>query len=415
MTDTAPKVFVQTAETPIKELDRWQQIGEEEAKVVYEMTLRNELSGGTEEVRHFEREFREYHDLKYAITVFNGTVSLWSAMYGCGVGPGDEVIAPVNTWICTIAPAPMLGATPVLADVDPSTNLLDPDDVRKRITSKTRAIIPVHLWGSICNMDALMDISNETGVPIIEDCSHAHGGRYGEKVVGSIGHVGAWSMQGSKAVSAGEGGVIATDNDEIIDRAALLGQCNRVVGIDLVSSRYQRYQPLGLGIKFRSHPLGVGIARVQLRKLDALNAGRAKWVETIESNLHNIPGLAPLHRHSNTQRGGFYGFPVLFQPDQVPGTSLEIYVEALNHHGVPAHTRGYGLLHELPYFAEGFDLFGNNRGAMIQDYPGYKIGDFPGAEQLLRTLVFLPVLTDPVDGASEEFLARMTRAIESLP
>jgi perosamine synthetase len=414
MPDTTPKVFVQTANTPIKELDRWQQIGEDEAKIVYEMTLRNELSGGTTEVREFEREFREYHDLKHAITVFNGTVSLWSAMYGCGVGPGDEVIAPVNTWICTIAPAPMMGATPVLADVDPSTNLLDPDDVRRRITDKTKAIIPVHLWGSVCDLDALMQISDETGIPIIEDCSHAHGARYGDKVVGSIGHVGAWSMQGSKAVSAGEGGVVATDDDEIIDRGALLGQCNRVVGIDLVSSRYERYQPLGLGIKFRSHPLGIGIARVQFNKLGKLNAGRSKWVENIEAGLDTTPGLTPLRRYDKTQRGGFYGFPTLFQPDQVPGTTLNAYVDALKKHGVPAHTRGYGTLHELPYFSEGFDLFGGNRGAMIENYPGYKMGDFPGAEQLLETLVFLPVLTDPIDGASDELLSRMARAVESL-
>jgi len=414
MSENSPKIFVQTATTPIKELDRWKQIGEQEARIVYEMTLNNELSGGTEQVREFEREFREYHDLKHAITVFNGTVSLWSAMYGCYVGPGDEVIAPVNTWICTIAPAPMMGATPILADVDPKTNLLDPEDVKRKITSRTRAIIAVHLWGWVCDMDALMKISQETGIPIIEDCSHAHGARYRDQVVGSVGHVGAWSMQGSKAVSAGEGGVVATNDDEIIDRAALLGQCNRVVGIDLVTSRYDRYQPLGLGIKFRSHPLGIAIARVQFNKLAKLNAGRASWIEAVELALKDIPGLTPIERYPHTKPGGYYSFPVLFQPHEVPHTTLDQYVTALVDHDVPAKIRGYGLLHELPYFAEGFDLFGDNRGAIIENYDGYKAGDFPGAEELMEKLVFLPVLTEPIDGACEELVQRMKKAVETL-
>ena len=411
---TTAQVFTQTATTPIKELDRWQQVGEEEAQLVYDMTLRNEISGGTEVVREFEREFREYHDLKHCITTCNGTTAVWSAMYGCYVGPGDEVIAPVNTWICTISAAPMMGARPVLADVDPKTNLIDPDDVRRKITSKTRAIIPVHLWGWVCDMDALMDISRETGVPIIEDCSHAHGARYGDKAVGSVGKVGAWSMQGSKAVSAGEGGAVATDDDEIIDRAALLGQCNRVIGLALVTKHYERYQPLGVGIKFRSHPLGIGVASVQFRKIDKLNAGRKAWVDAVEAGIRDIPGLKPIERYPGTDPGGYYGFPTLFQQDELPGVSIDDFVQALNDQGVPAKTHGYGMLHELPYFAEGFDIWGGSRGAMLEGYPGYEIGDFPGAEEVDSKVVFLPVLTEPVDGAADEVLRRIRAVVEAL-
>jgi perosamine synthetase len=411
--ESSVQVFTQTATTPIKDLDRWQQVGEDEARLVYEMTLRNELSGGTEVVREFEKEFREYHGLKHCITTFNGTTALWSAMYGLEVGPGDEVIAPVNTWICTISSAPMLGATPVLVDVDPATNLMDPEDVRKKITSRTKAIIPVHLWGWVCDLDALMDISRETGIPIIEDCSHAHGARYRDKVVGSIGHVGAWSMQGSKAVSAGEGGAIASDEDEIIDRAALLGQCNRVIGLDLKTKRYERFQPLGVGIKFRSHPLAMGIAQVQFRKLDALNARRKNWVESVEAGLVDIPGLKPLGRYEGTERGGFYNFPVLYDAAEIPGSTLDTLVEVMNELGVPVGTRGYGNLHELPYFAEGFDIYGGHRGPMIEGYGGYEMGDFPGAEELVEKLIFLPVLSDPVDGAVEEVLRRIQTAVES--
>lgn len=414
MAKPSAPVFVQTATTPLKDLDRWQQVGEEEARVVYEMTLRNELSGGTEQVRAFEQEFRDFTGLKHAISVMNGTAALWSAMFGCKVGPGDEVIAPVYTWLCSVTPAPMLGARPVLCDVDPKTMLIDPEDLRKRITRRTKAIVPVHLWGWVCDMDAVMEISRETGIPIIEDCAHAHGATHRGRPVGSIGKAGCWSLQGSKAVSAGEGGVIATDDDEVFDRACLIGQVNRVAGLDLVSPTYQRYQPLGIGIKFRAHPLGIGIARVQLKKLTKLNAGRGGFVRTVEDGLRDIPGLKPIPTAPGSERGGYYGFPTLFRQSELPGVTRDQYIKALCEHGVPAGGSPYGLLHRLPYFAEGFDIFGHGRGAMTGDYPGYRDGDFPGAEELHRTIVFLPVLTDPVDGAEEEVLRRIRAAAESL-
>ncbi|MGB9595218.1 MAG: aminotransferase class I/II-fold pyridoxal phosphate-dependent enzyme, partial [Candidatus Poribacteria bacterium] len=146
-------VFIQTVQEPqFPKLDRWRQMTEEEAQVAYEMTLRNELSGGTPVVREFERQWREMVGTKYAITVMNGTSALFSAYFGLGVGPGDEVICPTYTWICTIAPAVILGARPVFCECDPESALVDPDDIRKRITSKTAAIVVVHLWGNICDM-----------------------------------------------------------------------------------------------------------------------------------------------------------------------------------------------------------------------------------------------------------------------
>jgi len=378
--------------------------------------LNNELSGGTEQVRLFEDEWREFTGLKHAVTVCNGTVSLWSAMYGVGVGPGDEVIAPVNTWICTISPAMMLGAKPVLADTAPNSPLMDPDDVRRRITSRTKAIIPVHLWGWVCDMDEYMKISEEFGIPIIEDCSHAHGSKYDGRITGSIGHVGVWSAQGSKALSMGEGGIIATNDDEIIDRACLLGQCNRVVGLDLVTETYAKYQPLGLGIKFRSHPLGVGIGRIQFKKLDKLNAGRTKWVESIEAGLADIPCLEPIPTSPKSERGGFYGFPVLFNPEKANGVTRNEFSAALAKNNCPATDRGYGLLSELPIFNEGMDIYGGDRGPLSasEGYVGQTNADFPNAVKFCDDSIYLPRLTEPVDGAVEEVLRRIKETCESL-
>lgn len=201
----------------------------------------------------------------------NGSSALYCAYFGVGIGPGDEVICPTYTWICTISPAVFLGARPVFVECDPETLQMNPEDVRHKITDKTRAIVIVHLWGNVCNMDELMTISKKTGIPIIEDCSHAHGARYDGKITGSIGHVGIWSMQGSKPVSAGEGGMLATNDPEIFERACLAGQVNRMGGLDLITEKYAELQPLGLGMKFRAHPLGIGIASIQFEKLKDLN------------------------------------------------------------------------------------------------------------------------------------------------
>jgi len=402
-------VFVQAGQSPMQALDRWRQVGEDEARTVYEMTLRNELSGGTETVREFEETWRKFTGLKYAITTVNGTSALYSAYFGIGVGPGDEVICPVYTWICTISPVPFLGAKPVFCESDPRTMMADPEDIRRRITTRTKAIVVVHLWGWVCDMDAILDIGRETGIPVIEDCSHAHGAEYKGKPVGSIGQVGCWSLQGSKPVSAGEGGVIATNDPEVFDRACLVGQVNRIAGMDLSTTRYQHLQPLGTGMKFRAHPLGIGIAAVQLKKLPELNARRAKFVAEVEDGLADVPGLEPIPSSPGSKRGGYYGFPVRYRPADLGHLSIETFVKALNAEGVPAGATPYQLLHRLPYFRDGFDLFTGNRGPLCREWQGYKDGDFPVTEKMHANLVSLPVLSDPVPEAASRILTAIKK------
>ena len=401
-------MFVQTAKAE-ERLDKWRQMTEVEAQVAYDMALGNELSGGTQTVRDFEAMWRERHGTRFAITVINGTSALHSAMFGLGVGPGDEVICPVNTWICSISPALMLMARPVFCDIHADTLLIDPEDAKRRITERTKAIVAVHLWGNVCDMDALMAISEETGVPVIEDCSHAHGAMYKGRACGSIGQVGAWSMQGSKPVSAGEGGVLATDDVDAFERACLIGQVNRLAGLDLVTDTYKDLQPLGLGIKFRAHPLAIGIAAVQMRKLDELNARRRAYVQAVSDGLGSVPGLRPLSPYKGAEAGGFYGFPLIHSPEDMEGLSTEDLVKALGAEGVPANHCPYPLLHQLPLFARGFDIFTRGRGPLCTpemggDYAGYEGGEFPVAEAVLPRLVFLPVLSDPVPGAAERVI-----------
>jgi dTDP-4-amino-4,6-dideoxygalactose transaminase len=412
--ESAPRAFTQTAESPFPQLDDWSQMTEAEANLSYAMTRRNELSGGTRTVREFEDRWRRETGLTYAITTFNGSSALLSAYFGLGVGPGDEVICPTYTWICSIGPALLLGARPVFAESDPKTMLLDPADVRRRITPRTRAIVAVHLWGNVCDLDALMAISRETGVPVIEDCSHAHGASYRGKPIGTIGQVGAWSLQGSKAVSAGEGGVLATNDVDVFERACIVGQCNRVVGLDLVTAKYAELQPLGLGMKLRSHPIGIGIAGIQLDKLAELNAKRGAYVEEVEAGLEKIPGVEPVKVVDGAQRGGYYAFPVHHAPEEHGDVPTAEFIEAIRAQGVPARPSGYGMLHDLPLFARGFDVFTRNRGPLGADYPGYRHGDFPVTEKMHERLVFLPVLSNPAPGAAEFVLTALRKAVDQV-
>lgn len=397
------RTFVQTAVAPLPQLDRWQQVTEAEVDMVAEMTRRNELSGGTPVVRAFEQRWREWVGSKFCITTVNGTSALYSAYFGLGVGPGDEVICPVNTWICTIAPALLLGAKPVFCEVDPETLMLDPADLEARITERTACICAVHLWGHVCDLDAILAVGKKHGIPVIEDCSHAHGARYKGRFCGAIGKAGCWSMQGSKAVSAGEGGVLTTDDIDTFERACLVGQVNRIAGIDLVGAKYEELQPLGLGMKFRAHPLGIGIAQVQLDKLDALNARRRAYVEAVEAGLAEIPGLRPLKQYEGAERGGFYAFPVIHDPEAMGGVDTDAFLAACAQSGLEVTRTPYPDLHTLPLFAKGFDIFTRDRGPLCASagYQGYRVDDFPRAKLAAQRTVFLPRLSDPVPNASD--------------
>ena len=435
-------VFETSPDAPYPKLDEWKQITTEEAALVYEMTLRNELSGASPTVQEFERVWCERHRTEFSVSLTNGTAALHSAMFGLGVGPGDEVICPTYTWMGSITPALTLMATPVFCEVDPKTLLIDVEDVRERITARTKAIVVVHLWGNVCDMDALMALSEETGVPVIEDCSHAHGASYKGVPCGSIGQVGAWSLQGNKSVSGGEGGVLATNDVTVFERACLLGQVNRppnVVGEAVAALQYRHLPPMGLGVKFRAHPLAVGIASVQLKKLDELNANRRAYIKEVTDGLHEIPGVSPVERYDGAEPAGFYGFPIRYHQSEMHGLPAPVFAEALRKEGVlannnpypllvgdgvplfsgslPTNSNPYPLLHTLPLFTQGLDIYTDGRGSLCTadmggTFRGYAAGDLPVTEKVCSQLIFLPLLTEPIAGAASGILTAIRKVSE---
>ncbi|MCK5380244.1 MAG: aminotransferase class I/II-fold pyridoxal phosphate-dependent enzyme, partial [Candidatus Latescibacteria bacterium] len=168
--------------------------------------LRAGSMSGTDITKAFEKDLAEWHGMEYALGHCSGTAALHAAMFGCHVGVGDEIICPSLTYWASALPALALGATIVYAEVDPDTITIDPADIEHRITDRTKAIVVVHYCGHPCDMDPIMEIANRKGVKVIEDVSHAHGGMYKGRLVGTIGHVGAMSIMSGKSLAVGEAG-----------------------------------------------------------------------------------------------------------------------------------------------------------------------------------------------------------------
>lgn len=223
---------------------------------------------------------------------------------------------------------------------------------------------------------------------------------------------GCWSFQGAKPVIAGEGGAITTDDTEVFERACLLGQLSRMGA--LTSERNAPFQPWGLGMKLRAHPLGIGIAGVQMDRLSDLNHGRRAFIEAVEAGLSGIPGLRPVSSYPGAERGGFHGFPLLHVPEENGGVDTAVLIAAITAAGVPAGPSGYPLLHRLPLFARGYDVFTRDRGPLGAGYPGYREGDFPRTEDMHRRLIFLPVLSDPAPEAAEIVLECLWQSVRQI-
>lgn len=242
----------------------------------------------------FEREFAEYCEVPHGVAVSNGTDALFAALDACGVGAGDEVIAPSHTFFATIEAIVHTGAVPVMVDVEPDTLTIDPEEVRKAITKATRAIVPVHLYGHPADMDPILELAREHGLRVIEDAAQAHGARYRGRRCGSMGDAGSFSFYVTKNLAAvGEAGFVTTRDDAVAERVRLLrhhGHVSKfehaIVGRNL---RMDELQAAVLRIRLRSLDASLERRRAHARRYDALFAGSS--VRTFEVR----PDCAAVH------------------------------------------------------------------------------------------------------------------------
>ncbi len=232
-------------------------------------------------VAEFEEKFAEYIGVDYAVAASSGTTALHLAMLAAGIGKDDEVITTPFSFAATGNCVLYVGACPVFVDIDPQTYNLDPNKIEDAITDKTRAILPVHLYGQPAKMDEINRVARDNDLVVIEDAAQAHGALYKRKKAGSLGSMGCFSFYPTKNMTTSEGGIITTDNQEMADNARIL----RAHG------EKERYSHVVLGYNFRMTDIAAAIGLVQLEKLDDFNERRLENAEYLTEHLKEIPGL----------------------------------------------------------------------------------------------------------------------------
>ena len=286
----------------------------------------------------FAQRFARYHGAKYGVAVASGTVAIEIALKAAGIRPGDEVIVPAYTWEGTVGPVLMLNAVPVFVDVDPDTYCLDAKQIEKALTPRTRAILPVHLAMRFADMDEIMRIARELKIVVIEDCAHAHGGKWRDKGAGAIGDLGCFSFQSSKLMTSGEGGAVITSNLEYYERAQSYVNCGRASATDQFRHRL-------IGFNYRITELQAVLLEAQLRRLPKQAKVRQANMDHLEKRLQGTPGIGFLKRDLRQTRVAAYQYVFKYSPEAFGGISRAAFLGGLEMEGIPCD----GLFYEPVY------------------------------------------------------------------
>jgi perosamine synthetase len=313
----------------------WPIITKEDEEAVLEVLRRGGMSD-TDVTKQYEKEFATWQGTEYALGFNNGTSALLAAMYGVGVGVGDEIICPSVTYWASAIQVFSLGGTVVFADIDPVSLCIDPADIERKITSRTKAIMVVHYLGHPADMDPIMSIARKHNIKVIEDFSHAHGGLYKGRKVGGIGDVGAASLMSGKSLVAGEAGMLVTNDRHIYERAIALGHYERYDG-SIQSEELKAYAELPLGgYKFRMHQLSAALGRGQLQHYDERCIEIRKSMNYFWDLLEGVKGVRA-HRvdeKAGYTMAGWYAAHGLYVPEELGGLSITRFCDAVTAEGV---------------------------------------------------------------------------------
>jgi dTDP-4-amino-4,6-dideoxygalactose transaminase len=321
---------------------RWPQWDEREKERVLAVLESGEWGGFNETVKEFEQTFARRHGAKHCITVVNGTISLEAALRVLGVGPGDEVIVPPYTFIATANAVRLVGATPVFVDIEPDTYNLDVEQVEKALSKRTKAVIPVHFAGLPVDMDELLPIAQEHGLAILEDAAHAHGSSWHGQPMGTHGDIGSFSLQQSKNLTAGEGGILITNDDELALKLWSFANQGR-------SPEGAWYEHSMLGSNLRLTGWQAGVLLAQMERLDEQLQRRQASARRLNEILEEVDGLAPMRWDPRADNHAFHLYMMRYSPKKFNGLPRERFIEALRAEGVPC-SAGYAqpLYHQPP-------------------------------------------------------------------
>ncbi len=307
----------------------WPQWGEEEERALL-AALRSGHWGSLDGtfVTRLEQEFAAFQGARYGVSCVNGTLALSVALKAVGVGPGDEVLVPPYTFIATASAALMIGAIPVFVDVDPETLLMDPARIDAAVSPRTRAIIPVHHAGAPADMDGVMAAARRPDLRVIEDAAQAHGAAWRGTPVGAIGDVGTFSFQSSKAINAGEGGMMVTNDPAIEELLWSYRNVGRRKGGEW-------YEHVRLGWNLRLTEFQAALLLEQMRRFPAQRAHRTESAAYLDSRLAEIPGIVPLRVPEGVTAHSWYSYHFRWLGEADGGLPKLAFSDALKAEGIP--------------------------------------------------------------------------------
>jgi len=341
-----------------EDLFKWPVITQEDEDAVLEVLRRGAMSG-TDVTEKFEKEFAEWNGTKYAIGYSSGTMSLQAAMFAVGLGQGDELICQSKTYWASCIQAMALNATVVFADINPDTLTIEPSDLERCIGPRTKAIMVVHYLSHPADMDGIMAVAKKHGLKVIEDVSHAQGGYYKGKKLGTFGDVAAMSLMSGKSFATGEMGMLLTNDRECYNRAMAYSHYERNNANYVTSEELSPYYSMPLGaMKGRVNQTCAAMGRVQLKYYDSRVREIDKAMNYFWDLLDGVPGVKA-HRAdyaAGSTNAGWYAAHGLWRPDEVEGLPVSSFAEALRAEGVSVSVGGNRALHTHEYFKT-FDLY----------------------------------------------------------
>lgn len=347
-------------------------------------------------IRELENAYAEFTGQSYSLAHNNGTSALLAAFHSIGLQPGDEVLVPSATFWASILPMFWVGAVPVFCESEEERMGIDPIDMEKKITSKTRAIVVVHLWGLPSKITEIFDVAKRHNLKIIEDASHAHGAYWKDRPCGSLGDVSVFSLQGDKLAPAGEGGIFLCNNYEYYEKTVCLGDITRIIELQTPS---QRFAATSFGIKTRISPLSAAIGYNQLKHLKDHNKMRGQNIKYLSNKLEKL-GFHTFLPPDHIKRV-YFEYLIRYDETKYP-LSIELLAEALIKEGCQVAAPRYPLVHQQPFFTEGTfkDIL---RLPSEHQLPSYENCSLPFTESANGSLLKLPSFPGPDNGILEQY------------
>jgi perosamine synthetase len=356
-------------------------------------------------IRELEHDYAAFADRRHALAHGNGTSALLAAFHALDLQPGDEVLVPTATFWASVLPMVWCGLVPVFCESELDTLGIDPEDMRRKITDRTKAVVIVHLWGLPCKVDEIRRVCSEFDLRIIEDASHAHGAIDRGRPCGALGNISVFSLQGDKLAPAGEGGIFLTDDTDYWERAVGLGDITRIIELP---GPARRFAATSMGIKTRIAPMSAALGRVSLRKLPEFNRVRNENHRWLSEHLEGL-GFDCFLPPAGVERV-YFEFLIRHRD---PAFETARFMENLQRLGAQVRVPRYPLLHEQPFFRE-------NHIAAIGRYPqGTQLPDyghikFPQTERENGRMIKLPNFCHPDHGLLEQYRAAFECALGQL-